>query len=116
MSQLVSSNNGHKSLNDAVKRDDLEAVKRFLEDGASIDEQDTMCLAADMGSLEIVQCLVERGADKDKADIDGQTALYIAASTGNLEIVQCLVVQGADENKSSRSGWFCSLLLLATVT
>ena len=73
MSQLVNCCHEHKSLREAVREGDLDAVNRLLEEeGASIDEQNSggktaLYIAADMGSLQVVQYLVQRGAVKDKA-------------------------------------------------
>jgi ankyrin repeat protein len=57
--------------------------------------------AAEEGHLEVVQCLVQHGADKDKADNECYTPLCIAAVKGYLEVVQYLIQQGADKDKAT---------------
>jgi ankyrin repeat protein len=52
--------------------------------------------AAHNGNLDMVQCLLDLGADVDKKDEAGDTALHNAAANGELAIVQCLVDVGAD--------------------
>ena len=52
------------------------------------------------GRLEVMQHLIQQGADKDKTTNDGCTPLYIAAHEGRLEVVQYLVQQGADKDKA----------------
>ena len=40
--------------------------------------------AACMGHLEVVRCLLEHGADKDKAKKNGVSPLWVAAQNGHL--------------------------------
>ncbi len=64
MSKLISSENENsRSLHDAIKEGDLEAMMRMLEEGTFKDEVDSL----------------------------GQTALFVAAEKGLLEMVQQLV-------------------------
>ena len=43
--------------------------------------------AARKGHVEVVQFLVESGADKDQGTTDGATPLFIAAQEGRIEVV-----------------------------
>ncbi|OLQ15064.1 Ankyrin repeat domain-containing protein 50 [Symbiodinium microadriaticum] len=52
--------------------------------------------AADAGHSELVQLLVEAGADKDLQNYEGRTALMLAAESGKTAIVRFLVDSGAD--------------------
>ena len=47
--------------------------------------------AAASGHLEVVRCLLDAGADKEKADNDGATPLHIAAWWGHQAVAQCLL-------------------------
>ena len=47
-------------------------------------------LAAESGSLEVVELLIARGADADAKDSEGQTALDLGASHGHPEVVEFL--------------------------
>ena len=61
--------------------------------------------AASRGHLNIMQLLLEQGADKNKANNDGMTPLLIAAKKGHMMIVQALLEQGVDKEKADSSGW-----------
>ena len=56
--------------------------------------------------MELVQFLVQEGADKEEADNDGVTVLLIAAQEGHLEVVRYLVMEVLlDVNKARNNGW-----------
>ncbi|KAJ1465566.1 ankyrin repeat-containing domain protein [Baffinella frigidus] len=68
-----------------------------------------LCIAAQNGHLEVVQALVDAGADKDAPNKDGHTPLSIAAQKVHVEVVQALVDAGADKdapNKELGGSWF----------
>jgi hypothetical protein len=67
-------------------------------------EQTPLSWAAESGHTEIVQLLVEKGADIDSKDGSGRTALLWAAEKGHKEIVQILVEKGADIDSKNGSG------------
>lgn len=54
--------------------------------------------AAVQGDREMVQELIDRGADLDLRSKNGQTALMLAIGEGKSEIAQLLIHQGADLN------------------
>ena len=74
-------------------------VKKLLENGASegINMQDkcgwsALMFAAFTGfSIEVVQLLLQHGADVDLANDDGRTALFMASEKGYVEIVKILL-------------------------
>ncbi|KAK5635619.1 hypothetical protein RRF57_011331 [Xylaria bambusicola] len=66
--------------------------------------QTPLSWAARNGHEEIVQLLVEKGADIESKDSIGRTPLLWAAEEGHQEIVQLLVEKGADVNSKSTSG------------
>ena len=49
---------------------------------------------------DVVQLLLDRGADPNKTDKDGMTALHCAAFNGNKDVVQLLLDRGAEPNKA----------------
>jgi len=62
--------------------------------------------------VEVVQYLVEHGADVNASEDDGATAVYIASQNGHLEVVRYLVEHGADVNASEDDG--ITTLLIAS--
>ena len=48
------------------------------------------------GTEELVQILIDKGADLDLTDSYGMTALMYAASKNNVKIIQLLLENGAD--------------------
>lgn len=52
------------------------------------------------GDLELVKLLLENGADVDEVNSIDSTPLNIAAQIGNLELVKLLLEKGANVNKS----------------
>ncbi|KAF3835810.1 hypothetical protein F7725_028368 [Dissostichus mawsoni] len=98
-----------------------------LEDGAAADSMDTttsikmttlaiqnlfsyngqtpLMLAAEQGSLEIVQELIRRGANVNLDDVDCWSALISAAKEGHLEVVKELLENSAYIEHRDMGGW-----------
>ncbi|XP_064099647.1 ankyrin homolog [Macrobrachium nipponense] len=68
--------------------------------------------AAEMNSIDIVQSLLERGANINHKSYFGETAAYIAAKKGSLEILKLLLENGANPNVPAAEGY--TALLQAT--
>ena len=60
--------------------------------------------AAKNGDLEVVNALIEKGADINLANKDGYTALILAAKYGHLGVVNALIEKGADINLVNEFG------------
>ena len=60
--------------------------------------------ACTMGCAEVVQELLDRGADVNKTGDDGATPLLTASRLGFRVVVQTLVEAGADLEKASKGG------------
>ena len=56
------------------------------------------------GDRDLIQFLLDQGADVNGAGVHGETALMTAASLGNLELVQLLLGQGARIETMSSDG------------
>jgi 26S proteasome non-ATPase regulatory subunit 10 len=69
-----------------------------------MDERTALHWAASSGSFEIVQFLIDQGAEADKADASGWTPLHIAVSAGHENVVRELIGAGADINRTNDKG------------
>lgn len=73
-----------ESLQDAAKAGDLEAAKKLLDEGASVDGKDKrgitpLGVAVGFNKIQIVEEFLSRGADVEACDPKGNTALHYAA-------------------------------------
>ncbi|KAH9329909.1 hypothetical protein KI387_002017, partial [Taxus chinensis] len=85
-----------------------ESVAKLLSESGACLYSSTgnfLCIAAEKGSLEILNDLFQYGADPNSISRDGRTALHVAVSDGNLEVVKFLLQSGSDMNKTDSNGW-----------
>lgn len=90
----------------AIVKGDVPAVKRLLDDTSNVTAnwppdgkgETVLGVAAAEGNPEIVQLLLQYGADPNFATIEKMTPLQTAAYHGNLQIARLLVDAGADLN------------------
>jgi len=87
----------------------------LLDKGANVNDVSPMdgrtalmCACTGFSELptasEILQLLIEAGADIHARNIRGDSSLLIAAATGDLRRVQCLVENGADVHQRNNHG------------
>ncbi|XP_022110135.1 kinase D-interacting substrate of 220 kDa-like isoform X2 [Acanthaster planci] len=67
--------------------------------------QTALMCAAQAGKLELVQELLDRGADIKAIDEDRWTALIFASKEGHLDIVKALLTKGAEIDHTDVNGW-----------
>ncbi|XP_059908462.1 kinase D-interacting substrate of 220 kDa B isoform X1 [Gadus macrocephalus] len=99
-----------QSLFSHVEEENLAAIKAHLDkfkevDGRSDNGQTPLMVAAEQGSLEIVQELIRRGANVNLDDVDCWTALISAAREGHLEVVKELLENNANLEHRDMGGW-----------
>ncbi|XP_043999072.1 kinase D-interacting substrate of 220 kDa B isoform X3 [Gambusia affinis] len=99
-----------QSLFSYVEEDNLDAIRTHLDKFRDVDcrsdnGQTPLMVAAELGSLEIVQELIRRGATVDMDDVDCWTALISAAKEGHLEVVRELLESGANLEHRDMGGW-----------
>ena len=100
--------NGYEGLVQATKKGDIETVKRLLDSGASANTVDNkhhaslLMWAAHEGHTDMIELLIESGADINANAPNGETALWFAAQKGQLEALKMLVHYNADINVT---GW-----------
>ena len=88
----------------------IKSIKYLVQQGANMEAKTTrggwtiLIWASKFGKLEIVQCLVNLGADKEAKAEKGWFPLYVAAEHGHLDIVKYLVEQGADKEAKATNG------------
>ena len=95
----------------AVEKNDLPLLKNLLKRGAQVNAKDRLkygqtplMLASKHGHLEILNELIDHGADIDDTNIDGYSAIIIATENGHTKIVEQLIKKGADLNASTKDG------------
>jgi len=92
------------SIHEAAAKGNIEAVKQHLADGAdvnlkmSFDGATALNHAAWHGHMEIIQLLLENGANANAKRNDGWAPLHDAVYKGHKEIVELLIANGADMN------------------
>lgn len=91
----------------AARVGDLESAKLFVAAGANINDMDAwgvsaLVLAAHSGFRELVEFLLEKGADAN-ADAAGFTALHEAIMRRDGRMVAALLAHGADPNARLRT-------------
>ncbi len=85
----------------AVRQGDLAAVKLFLADGFSPNaryEEPILVISAQDNQLEVLQALIQAGADVNAAGGGGFQAIHVAAWHARVDIVRELLKAGADPN------------------
>jgi ankyrin repeat protein len=60
--------------------------------------------AAGLGRRQVLEVLIEKGAEINTANQDGVTALMFAANGGHLEETKLLLEKGADANARRKDG------------
>ncbi|XP_070602391.1 2-5A-dependent ribonuclease isoform X2 [Erythrolamprus reginae] len=97
-------------LNDAVKKDNLELVRKLLEDGADINAKvehgwTPLHSAVQRNSEEIVNFLLENRADPFAKKDNGATPFILAGVTGNVKLLKLFLDKGSDINECDINGF-----------
>jgi ankyrin repeat protein len=99
------------SLMPAVMKADGKDVQTALRKGANANEKDSrgmtvLMIAAERGSLDVVQALLNKGADVHEKELrQGRTALILAVANGHAPVVRALLDKGADVKDKDNNGW-----------
>ena len=116
----VEVNNDESMMLLASQTGHLEIIKRFIENGTSVDFRDlnggrTALMWASLGGhtnhIKIMQYLLKQGANVNEVDNDNQSALLIACEYGSMfpymreAVINLLLEHGADVDQQSFKRW-----------
>lgn len=100
---------------EAVKSGNNEAVKQFIDDGAELNQQDkqgwtALNWAAAKGNLEVLETLLQAGADPFAVGRDLRTPEMIALAAGHAEAVKRLrrASEARDAGASQSDRKYCA--------
>jgi ankyrin repeat protein len=93
----------------AVEKNDLEKVKKYLDNGVKPDSaakngKTGLMIASEKGNLPVVRLLVEKGAGLDKRNDKNNTALHFAVFNIHNDIVEYLCKNKADVDAEGFEG------------
>ncbi|MBI4399674.1 ankyrin repeat domain-containing protein [Candidatus Micrarchaeota archaeon] len=99
-----------EELFEAVKKGNLEAAKKAIENGADVhvrttDNDSLLHFAAFNGYYELSELLLDKGVDVDARDKHEWTPLHDAASRGHYRIARLLLERGADPAARTRMNY-----------
>ena len=107
---LPSFQNNSKDLWTAARTGDLQAIKHYIKEDGDVNTLDktfqvsAMSWGALHGQVEVVQLLIENGADVNVKSGDGATPLHSAAFLGRADVAKLLLENGADIKARSNDG------------
>lgn len=92
---------------EAVRRDDVTAIRRLTKSASIVDERDAggltpLMYAATYASPECMKLLLDKGADANASTKSGATPLFFAVQ--DLAKTRMLVERGADVKRADRAG------------
>ena len=97
----------HEYIHQCLGVQDVEFIAGFLDQGCDPNQRSwktgfpLIIEATELGRLDVVKLLVERGADVDQcAPGSYQRAVHFAAMEGMVEIAESLLVHGADVSRA----------------
>ena len=107
---LPNAQNNSTDVWSAARTGDLKAIKRYIEEGGDVNALDNgfqlsaMSWGALHGQTEIVQLLIENGAEVNIKSGDGATPLHSAAFFGRTDVAKLLLENGADIKARNNDG------------
>ncbi|MFN9718648.1 MAG: acyltransferase family protein [Planctomycetota bacterium] len=94
----------------SIRASDVSAVRRCIDQKSDLQRADLrfgirpLHWASLAGDPEIVQLLIDHGADVNLANEDGNGPLHAAAFLGHATVIELLLQKGADPNALNRDG------------
>lgn len=111
----------NENLFNAIEREDLNAAKEALSNGADVNYKDNegntaLLEASFLGNLELIKLLVKNGADTNVVFQDIDTPLTLSIDkyyeTKNLDTIEFLIENGANVNHKDSDGFSIFVVLL----
>lgn len=99
-----------------LKKNDLIGIKKYIKDGADINEANESGESVLASSLryrcdfDLVMLLIDNGADIFDFDEEGVSIFDMAVTYDNIEVVKYLISQGVDVNTTQRRSKFTPLM------
>ncbi|MDD3476985.1 MAG: ankyrin repeat domain-containing protein [Sulfurimonas sp.] len=99
-----------------LKKNDLVGIKKYVNDGADINEANENGESVLASSLryrcdfDLITLLIESGADIFDFDEEGVSIFDMAITYDNMEVVKYLISQGVDVNTTQRRSKFTPLM------
>lgn len=112
-SLLIAARNGHLDVVEYLVNDcnaDLEQAGSVVFDGETIEGATPLWCAAAAGHIEVVTCLIGKGANVNRTTLTNSTPLRAACFDGHFEIVKLLVDKEADIEIANRHGHTCLMI------
>lgn len=93
----------------AIKDGDYYSARAAILSGAQVNARDDhdvpyVCIVADKGDTDMLNIMLDQGANPDLARRDGENPLMIAAAKGNSAMVGVLLAHKADPNEQDKNG------------
>ncbi|KAI1309395.1 Myotrophin [Halotydeus destructor] len=93
----------------SLKNGDLDQVREHIEKNnievnSSIDGRPLIHYAADYGHTEVIQYLIQKGANVNSTDKHGISALLAAIWEGHVSSVKLMLEKGADKSGKTPDG------------
>lgn len=99
-----------ETFQEAVYKNDIDSITKLNSTANNIDVRGTngktaLMIAAKAGNRDLVEQLLEKGADANAENINGGTAVMFAAISGSSAIIREILEHGADINARGSNGW-----------
>ncbi len=102
----------------AIRADHLPVVKKMAKSGFDVKAKDdkgqhSLHIAAEAGSKDVAEFLLDAGISINDADNEGRTPLMLAVLSGKAEMVRWLLKQGADPKLKDKNGYMALMLAVS---
>jgi len=102
----------------AIRANHLPVVKKMAKSGFDVKAKDdkgrlSLHIAAEAGSEDVAEFLLDAGISINAADNEGRTPLMLAVLSGKAGMVRWLLKQGADSKLKDKNGYMALMLAVS---